>query len=63
MKCVLSTSMLSISEMVQELEPLGINSDDLWSVPRYYMEEGEMASSTLSSDLHIHVKQTKMHVE
>lgn len=49
--------------MVQELEPLGINSDDLWSVPRYYMEEGEMASSTLSSDLHIHVKQTKMHVE
>lgn len=41
----------------------GIKSDDLRSVPRYYMEEGEMASSTLSSDLHILVKQMKMHVE
>lgn len=49
--------------MVQELEPLGINSDDLWSVPRYYMEEGEMASSMLASDLHIQMKQMKMHVE
>lgn len=41
----------------------GIKSVDLRSVPRYFMEEGEMASSTLSSDLHIHVKQKKMHVE
>lgn len=37
----------------------GIKSDDLRSVPRYYTEEGEMTSSTLSSDLHIHVKQIK----